>query len=64
MIYSGTLSVKTTLRQVKYLNNIIEQDHWFVKRKVKPMFGFDSFETAKKIICGIEVIHMIKKGAG
>ena len=62
MIYSGIISVKTTLRKVKYLNNIIEQDHQFIKRKVKPMLGFDSFETAEKTICGIEVMHMIRKG--
>jgi IS6 family transposase len=62
MIYSGTLSVKTTLRKVKYLNNIIEQDHRFIKRQVKPMLGFDSFETAEKTICGIETMHMIRKG--
>ncbi|MBP2629086.1 MAG: family transposase, partial [Firmicutes bacterium] len=62
MIYSGTLLVKTTLRRIKYLNNIIEQDHRFIKRKIKPMLGFDSFETAEKTICGIETMHMIKKG--
>ena len=50
MIYSGILSVKATLRKVKYLNNIIEQDHRFIKRKVKPMLGFDSFATAAKTI--------------
>ena len=62
MIYSGTLSVKTTLRKIKYLNNIIEQDHRFIKRKVKPMLGFDSFRTAEKAICGIEIMNMIRKG--
>ncbi|WP_378956279.1 IS6 family transposase [Pelosinus sp. sgz500959] len=62
MIYSGIISVKTILRKVKYLNNIIEQDHRFIKRKIKPMLGFDSFETAEKTICGIEVMHMIRKG--
>ncbi|MBP2629313.1 MAG: transposase [Firmicutes bacterium] len=62
MIYGGSLSVKTTIRQVKYLNNIIEQDHRFIKGKIKPMLGFDSFETAEKTICGIEVMHMIRKG--
>ncbi len=61
-LYSGTLSVNTTLRKVKYLNNIIEQDHRFIKRKVLPMLGFDSFETAEKTICGIETMHMIMKG--
>ena len=63
MIYSGTLSVKTTLRRIKYLNNIIEQDHRFIKRKVKPMLGFGSFNTAEVTICGIEAFHMIRKGA-
>jgi len=62
MIYSGTLSVKVTLRKVKYLNNIIEQDHRFIKRKIRPMLGFDSFQTAEKTICGIELMHMISKG--
>ena len=62
MIYCGILSVSTTLRKVKYLNNIIEQDHRFIKRKIKPMLGFDSFSTAEKTICGIEIMHMIRKG--
>jgi IS6 family transposase len=62
MIYSGIVSVKATIRKIKYLNNIIEQDHRFIKRKVKPMLGFGSFKTAKKTICGIEVMHMISKG--
>ena len=62
MIYSGALSVKTTLRRIKYLKNIIEQDHRFIKRKVKLVLGFDSFETAEKTICGIEAMHMIRKG--
>jgi len=62
MIYSGMISVKTTLRKVKYLNNIIEQDHRFIKRKIKPMLGFGSFKTAEKTICGIETMHMIRKG--
>ena len=62
MIYGGILSVKATIRQIKYLNNIIEQGHRFIKRKIKPMLGFDSFETAEKTICGIETMHMIRKG--
>lgn len=62
MIYSGTLSVGTTLRKVQYLNNIIEQDHRFIKRKVKLKLGFGNFETAEKTICGIETMHMIRKG--
>jgi len=54
--------IKPPNRKVKYLNNIIEQDHRFIKRKVKPMLGFDRFNTAKKPICGIETMHMISKG--
>ena len=50
------------MRQVKYLNNIIEQDHRFIKKRTNPMLGFKSFETAKKTIQGIETMHMIKKG--
>jgi len=49
------------LRKIKYLNNIIEQDHRFIKRKIKLMLGFDSFETAEKTICGIELMHIISK---
>jgi transposase-like protein len=62
MIADGTISSETILRKVKYLNNIIEQDHRFIKRKTKPMLGFYSFETAEKTICGIEIMHMIRKG--
>jgi len=57
MISEEILSIGATLRKIKYLNNIIEQDHRFIKRKVKPMLGFGSFETAEKTICGIEVMH-------
>lgn len=60
--YYGDLDCKTQYRTTKYLNNIIEQDHRFIKRKVKPMLGFKSFKTAKETICGIEIMHMIRKG--
>jgi putative transposase len=50
------------LRQSKYLNNIVEQDHRAVKRITNPMLGFKSFWSAKKLIAGIETMHMIKKG--
>jgi transposase, IS6 family len=53
---------ETLLRQQKYLNNIIEQDHRFIKKIIKPMLGFKSFKTAEKTIAGIEVMHMIRKG--
>jgi transposase, IS6 family len=50
------------LRQVKYLNNLVEQDHRFIKRLVKPGLGFFSFETAWRTLQGYEVMHMIRKG--
>ena len=50
------------IRQIKYLNNIIEQDHRFIKKRTKPMLGFKSFRCAKITITGIENIRMIQKG--
>jgi transposase-like protein len=50
------------LRQNKYLNNIVEQDHRAIKRIVRPMLGFKSFRCASILIAGIEIMHMIKKG--
>ena len=57
-----TLKAETALRQSKYLNNIIEQDHRNVKRIVKPMMGFQSFNTARRALRGIEAMNMIRKG--
>ena len=48
--------------QVKYLNNIIEQDHRFIKKLTRPMKGFKSFSSASATLDGIEVAHMIRKG--
>ena len=56
------LPQNVNLRQIKYLNNIVEQDHRYIKRIVRPMLGFQSFHTAIKTLKGIEVMHMIKKG--
>ena len=50
------------LRQSKYLNNVVEQDHRAIKRIVRPMLGFKSFGCARVLIAGIETMHMIKKG--
>jgi IS6 family transposase len=47
---------------VKYLNNLIEQDHRFVKRLTKPGMGFFSFETAWRTFQGYEAMNMIRKG--
>ena len=49
------------LRQKKYLNNIVEQDHRFIKKRVRSMLGLKSFRTATYILSGIEAMHMIKK---
>ncbi|GFR19818.1 transposase for insertion sequence element IS257 in transposon Tn4003 [Trichonephila clavata] len=43
--------------QIKYLNNIVEQDHRFIKKRIRPMLGFKSFHSAKITITGIENIH-------
>jgi len=50
------------IRQVKYLNNVVEQDHRAVKRLVRPMLGFKSFRSAQVTLAGIELMHMIRKG--
>jgi putative transposase len=50
------------VRQNKYLNNIIEQDHRFIKKRTRPMLGFKNFFSAKETISGIENIRMIQKG--
>tara|TARA_Y100001951_G_scaffold103660_1_gene113010 strand:- start:719 stop:1396 length:678 start_codon:yes stop_codon:yes gene_type:complete len=46
----------------KYLNNIVEQDHRGVKRRIRPMLGFKSFRSATATLDGIETAHMIRKG--
>jgi transposase-like protein len=56
------LPTKTVFRQVKFLNNIVEQDHRFIKKITKPALGFQSCRTAPRTLCGIEVMHMIRKG--
>ena len=50
------------MRQNKYLNNIVEQDHRAIKRIVRPMLGFKNFWTARRLIAGIETMHMVRKG--
>jgi putative transposase len=50
------------IRQIKYLNNIVEQDHRSVKRVVRPALGFKSFRSAAATLAGIELMHMIRKG--
>ena len=50
------------VRQIKYLNNIVEQDHRAIKRVTKPMLNFKSFRSARSVLAGIELMHMIRKG--
>jgi IS6 family transposase len=59
---AGILPEQVELRQVKYLNNLVEQDHRFIKRLVKPAMGFFSFETAWRTLQGYEVMNMMRKG--
>ena len=59
---AGAVPDACELRQIKYLNNIIEQDHRFIKRLVKPGLGFFSFETAWRTLQGYEVMNMLRKG--
>jgi len=59
--YNEAHGTALIIRQVKYLNNIVEQDHRAVKRVTRPMLGFKSFTAAQDTLVGIELMHMIKK---
>jgi putative transposase len=54
--------VPILVRQVKYLNNIVEQDHRAIKRVTRPMLNFKSFRSAGSVLADIELMHMIRKG--
>ena len=58
----GELWRGSRLRQVKYLNNIVEQDHRRIKRLTRPGLGFGSFWTARRTLAGYEVMAMMRKG--
>ncbi|WP_299117474.1 DDE-type integrase/transposase/recombinase [uncultured Winogradskyella sp.] len=60
-IYNKRLFPMIQIRQCKYLNNIIEQDHRFVKKRIIRYLGFKEFESAKRTLSGIEIVHMIRK---
>lgn len=55
-------TLPVVVRQCKYLNNIVEQDHRNIKRRIRPMLGLKSFRTARVVLGGIELIQMIRKG--
>ena len=56
------ITLRIAILQVKYLNNIIEQDHRFIKRITRQMKGFKAFASAAATLAGIEVAHMVRKG--
>jgi len=58
----GTLQRRCRHRPVQYLNNIIEQDHRAIKRRVNAQQGFREFQAARRTIQGYEVIHLMRKG--
>jgi putative transposase len=60
--YNEEHGTAIAIRRVKYLNNVVEQDHRAVKRVTRPMLGFKSFEAAQCTLAGIELMHMLKKG--
>ena len=55
-------NVPVEVRQIKYLNNLVEQDHRAVKRITRPMLGFKSFRAAGCVLAGVELMHLIRKG--
>jgi IS6 family transposase len=60
--HDGTLPETCRLRQCKYLNNMVEQDHRLMKRRMNPGLGFGTFATAQRTIQGYEAMHMLHKG--
>jgi putative transposase len=59
--YNQEYGTAIAIRQVKYVNNIVEQDHRAVKRITRPILGFKSFDAAQCTLAGVELMHMIKK---
>ncbi len=59
--YNEEHGTAIAIRQIKYLNNIVEQDHRGVKRITRPMLGCKAFDAAQGTLAGIELMHMIKK---
>ncbi|MDB6151546.1 MAG: family transposase [Chthoniobacter sp.] len=59
--YNKRCIKRVRIRQIKYLNNMVEQDHRFIKWRVQNMLGFKSFESASRTLTGIEIVRMITK---
>ena len=62
LVFLAGLLCFIDILKVKYLNNIVEQDHRFIKKITKPMMGFKAFHSANATLAGIETAHMIRKG--
>ncbi len=62
LFLSGFWFAMVEVRRIKYLNNLVEQDHRSIKRITKYTLGFKKFNSAKATIAGIELCHMLKKG--
>jgi len=60
-IYNKRSFTNIEIRQCKFLNNIVEQDNRFVKWRIQQGLGFKNFESAKRTLAGIEIVHMIRK---
>jgi putative transposase len=60
--YNAAHGTAISIRQVRYLNHVVEQDHRGVKRVRRPMLGFKSFDAAQCTLTGIELMHMLRKG--
>ncbi|WP_296645134.1 IS6 family transposase, partial [Roseinatronobacter sp.] len=62
MLTSCGCLIPIEMVRIKYLNNIVEQDHRMIKKRIRPMLGFKSFVSASATLEGIEVANMIRKG--
>ncbi|KFF02871.1 IS6 family transposase [Flavobacterium reichenbachii] len=60
-VYNKRSFSNIKIRQCKYLNNIVEQDHRFIKWRIENGLGFKSFASARRTLAGIEVVHMLRK---
>ena len=60
-VYNKCSCSQIKIRQCKYLNNIVEQDHRFVKWRIQQGLGFKEFESARRTLAGIEIVRMIRK---
>ncbi len=61
LFFAGIYCCFVEIRRIKYLNNIVEQDHRFIKKVTRYTLGFKTFESAEATIAGIELHHMLKK---